>query len=138
MENLSFEKIIYNISDFKGKKVNILLKIETISNIKCDNRNCDAEIYDSKGRYFYCYKLYNNYDYYYNLYLNNNFKIVYDVFDGDYCIFIDGGGWGDIFPLSICENNLESIERELKLLEEELENKRTEYNNFKKIIDTLL
>ena len=142
MENLSFEKIIYNVKIFnliynvndKCENVNILLKIRTINK----NNECDAEIYDTKGRYFYCYKLCNNYDYYYNLYLNNNFKITYCSFENKYRIHIDGAVFGkDKYGLFI-RDSLDSLEKELDSLEKELEIKRTKYNNLKKITDYLI
>jgi hypothetical protein len=87
----TFTKYIYDIEDTDGILINLKFLLSKTSglvpafgtttllspkyNYKGDLLNCSAEIYDSKGRYFYAIHLSQPYEYYLDLCEKDNLHI---------------------------------------------------------------
>lgn len=106
--NEKFVKYFNSIKDEDedGNKINIKLVLIETSNPK---GNCQAEIFDSKGRYFYTKYLHQSYEYYWTKALKEKLNIIFEIskYFGGTGVLDDYEDYEDL--ISIKENNFVQI-----------------------------
>lgn len=140
--NEKFVKYFNSIKDEDGNKINIKLVLVKTSNSK---GNCQAEIFDSKGRYFYAKYLHQPYEYYWAKALKGELDIIFDrseyfcgsgdlddygvyedfigIEENDFvAIWLDGGStWTDSINLvEIKPKHLNWIDEQIDIVETQL------------------